>query len=116
MDISYWKHFVSKQEHILEQVTTQKNRNAERNAQLYKDCLKERHATNTQITQVQQTIRTLEMRQEVVEEGIVTSTKQLLEARQKLHQEKLNVNANAKNAVTATATATACNAATTKTK
>lgn len=56
------------------------------------------------------------MRQEVVEEGIVTSTKQLLEARQKLHQEKLNVNANAKNAVTATATATACNAATTKTK
>ena len=96
MDISYWKHFVSKQERLLEQVqgkqttNTTADNNSNNNqynqrAARYKDCLLERHAVNTQLAQVQSDIQRLDQRQEVVEQGIATSTQQLLEARQTLH-------------------------------
>ena len=92
MDISYWKHFVSKQEHLLEQVTAKIN-DVDRNkggggANTYKECLQRRHATNKAIAKVQQDLDTIENRQRVVEEGIFGSTEKLLEARQALHEAK----------------------------
>lgn len=90
MDISYWKHFVSKQEHLLEQVTTKINNMDKSNDKggAYKECLEKRHSTNKAITKVQQDLNVLEQRQALVEDGIVTSTQQLLDARQELHQAK----------------------------
>lgn len=90
MDISYWKHFVSKQERLLEQVTTKINNMDKSNGKggAYKECLEKRHSTNKAIAQVQQDLDVLEQRQAVVEEGIETSTQQLLDARQALHQAK----------------------------
>ena len=90
MDISYWKHFVSKQEHLLQQVTTKINNMDKSNGKggAYKECLEKRHSTNKAIAQVQQDLDVLEQRQAVVEEGIETSTQQLLDARQALHQAK----------------------------
>ena len=106
MDISYWKHFVSKQEHLLEQVTAKINNMNDTNtsnsshhhrrppkiprgaASTYKECLHERHATNKAIAKVQHDLDIIEKRQRVVEEGIVVSTQTLLEARQALHDER----------------------------
>lgn len=98
MDISYWKHFVSKQEYLLEQVTAKINnmndnsnhrhQKIPRGANTYKECLHERHATNKAIAKVQHDLDIIEKRQEVVEEGIILSTKKLLEARQVLHDER----------------------------
>lgn len=90
MDISYWKHFVSKQEHLLEQVTTKINNMDKSNGKggAYKECLEKRHSTNKAISKVQQDLNVLEQRQALVEDGIVTSTQQLLDARQALHEAK----------------------------
>jgi len=95
MDISHWKHSVSKQEHLLEQVTTKINHNYNNNhntmghaATNYKKCLHKRHATNKAIARVQHELTVIEQRQKVVEDGIVWSTQQLLEARQVLHRER----------------------------
>ncbi len=88
MDISYWKRFVSKQEHLLEQVTTKINNMDKGKGGAYKECLEKRHSTNKAIAKVQQDLDVLERRQAVVEEGIETSTQQLLDARQALHQAK----------------------------
>jgi len=82
MDISYWKHFVSKQEHILEQVTEQ----IAENDRAQEECQKERHEANKQLHQAQQEVLTLEMRKKVVEQGIATSMTELLQARQALHR------------------------------
>ncbi len=81
MDISYWKHFVSKQEVLLEQVTT-KLKTTDKS---YKECLQTRHATNKAIARVQQNLEFLQQRQTVVEEGMLSSTQTLLQARQQVH-------------------------------
>jgi uncharacterized protein involved in copper resistance len=97
MDISHWKHSVSKQEHLLEQVTTKinnkyhnnnNNNNTGHAATNYKKCLHKRHATNKAIARVQHELDVIEQRQKVVEDGIVWSTQQLLEARHVLYQER----------------------------
>jgi hypothetical protein len=114
MDISYWKHFVSKQEYLLEQVTAkinsmndtnnnssqqqQQNQHHHRRrrppkvprgaANAYQECLHERHATNKAIAKVQHDLDIIEQRQKVVEEGIALSTQTLLKARQALHGER----------------------------
>ncbi len=84
MDISYWKHFVSKQEHLLEQVTT-KLKDSESTHQTYKET---RHATNKAIAQVQENLQLIEQRQSVVEDGMLSATENLLQARQALHAAK----------------------------
>ena len=83
MDISYWKHFVSKQEVLLEQVTT-KLKTTDKS---YKECLQTRHATNKAIARVQQNLEFLQQRQTVVEEGMLSSIQALLQARQQLHDQ-----------------------------
>lgn len=94
MDISYWKHFVTKQEHMLHGIQNK----IINNASSLEDCLKERHTTNTQLNHIQTIITKLELRQNVIEDGIVSSTKELLHARQQLYD--------AKNAATIAAAAT----------
>ena len=98
MDISYWRHFVSKQEHLLEQVTAKINnlnndshrhQKSSRGVNTYKECLHKRHINNKAIAKVQNDLDIIEKRLEVVEDGIVLSTQKLLDARQALHEERI---------------------------
>ena len=112
MDISYWKHFVSKQEHLLEQVTTKINdmdnnignnqQKRKKGATSYQECLHKRHATNKAIANVQQDLDNLQQRHEVVEDGITCSTRNLLNARQALHEERTKESEKGKNDKTTT--------------
>ena len=92
MDISYWKHFVSKQEHLLEQVTSKINdmddSSNPRGSNSYREFLNKRHATNKEIAKVQQDLEVIEKRHEVVEQGIAITTQKLLESRQALYEER----------------------------
>jgi hypothetical protein len=81
MDISYWKHFVSKQEHILQNVTKQ----VIDNEASLEQCLKERHSTNIQLNSIQNNINTYGAKQDVIEDGIIKTTMSLLNVRQQLY-------------------------------
>ena len=81
MDISYWKHFVSKQEHMLQNVTKQ----VLENESSLEQCLKERHSTNIQLNSIQSNINTYGAKQDVIEDGIIKTTMQLLNVRQQLY-------------------------------
>jgi hypothetical protein len=81
MDISYWKHFVSKQEHLLEQVTEK----IAENEKALQECQKESHETNKNLFETQNEVDALEIRKQIVEHGIASSMTALLQARQALY-------------------------------
>jgi len=98
MDISYWKHFVSKQEYILHGIKKQ----VTDSTSSLEECLRERHATNIQLNHIQKTITSLESRQDIIEDEIIKSTTKLLTARQQLYV------ASTRTTATATAATTSC--------
>ncbi|KAG7372041.1 hypothetical protein IV203_018184 [Nitzschia inconspicua] len=81
MDISYWKHFVSKQEGILEKVIKQGSENDE----ALEKCQKERHEVNKKLLQTQEEIDQIDTRKRIVEDGISATMAALLTARQALY-------------------------------
>jgi hypothetical protein len=84
MDISYWKHFVSKQERMLENVM----KHGEDNDIALEECQKERHETNKNLLQTQREIEEIECRIRIVENGISASITALLHARQAIYDAK----------------------------
>jgi hypothetical protein len=84
MDISYWKHFVSKQEHLLSQVTHQ----VEEKTNAMEDCRLEATSIEEELDAVEEELVGYQARQEAVEDGIGRSMRQLLEVRQALYNEQ----------------------------
>ncbi|KAG7342943.1 hypothetical protein IV203_020888 [Nitzschia inconspicua] len=82
MDISYWKHFVSKQEGILEKVMKQGSENDE----ALEKCQMERHEVNKKLLQTQEEIDHIDSRKRIVEDGISATMAALLNARQALYE------------------------------
>ncbi|KAL3923465.1 MAG: hypothetical protein SGILL_001645 [Bacillariaceae sp.] len=90
VDVSYWKHFVSKQEHMLEQVTDR----ITENESALDECQKQGHETNKNLLQSQNKIDELESRKKIVEQGISSSMTALLQARQALYHARQTQTAN----------------------
>lgn len=85
-DISYWRHFVSKQEHLLASVQSRMQENSDSLQQCAQDM-------GTNVEQSQQSkadAETLELRQGALVSLIATSTNKLLEMRQRVHESKEN--------------------------
>eukprot|EP00980_Cylindrotheca_fusiformis_P010251 scaffold2277_cov137-Cylindrotheca_fusiformis.AAC.6 len=85
-DISYWRHFVSKQEHILAGVRSRMQENADSLEQ----CEHDMQINMEQSQHAKDNIATLESRQVALGKLISSSTEKLLEMRRILHQEKKN--------------------------
>jgi hypothetical protein len=77
VDISYWKHFLSKQKALLSKIN---------NHTKWEDCVKERHSTNVELSNLQQELTLLDWSHEVVERGTENALKELLAARQELYE------------------------------
>lgn len=82
MDISYWKHFVSKQEHLLSQVSDQ----VEETTRASEKCRGEEIEIDMELHSVEDSIALVETRKKVIDDGIAQSMTHLLECRQELHQ------------------------------
>lgn len=77
VDISYWKHFLSKQKVLLSKID---------NNTKWEDCVKERHSTNVELSNLQQELTLLDWRHEVVERGTENALQELLAARRELYE------------------------------
>jgi DNA repair exonuclease SbcCD ATPase subunit len=84
MDLSYWKHFVSKQEHIMSEVDGQVNENSK----ALEECIREIEDTTRYLRETDLQILDLETRQQAVASMVSSATTKLLETRNKLHLEK----------------------------
>jgi hypothetical protein len=84
VDISYWKHFVSKQEHILSEVDEQ----VDENRKALEKCSREVDDTAKDIQKADDDIHDLETRERAVADMASNVMKKLLSTRKELHSEK----------------------------
>ena len=85
MDLSYWKHFVSKQEVIMSDVDKQ----VDDTRKAVESCTREMEEASTHLDETELLIRDIELRQQTITDMITKATSALLETRQKVHLEKL---------------------------
>ena len=85
MDLSYWKHFVSKQEVIMSDVDKQ----VDDTRKAVESCTREMQEASTHLDETELLIRDIELRQQTITDMITKATSALLETRQKVHLEKL---------------------------
>jgi hypothetical protein len=81
VDVSYWKHFVSKQKHLLVEVTNQVKDNAKARAK----CDKEFAKISLAIVENASQVEVLEMRQGIVSDMLMDSVTKLLDTRNRLY-------------------------------
>lgn len=84
MDLSYWKHFVSKQEHMMAEVDGQ----VHENSKALNECSIEIEDAVRNLQESELHILDLEKRQQAVAQMVSNATAKLLETRKKLHLEK----------------------------
>jgi small-conductance mechanosensitive channel len=81
MDLSYWKHFVSKQEHILSDVNAQVLENLKGS----EECTREVEDTKKALFEIDKEIVDLETREKAVADMVGKAMTQLLSTREELH-------------------------------
>ena len=81
-DVSYWKHYVSKQQHLLSGVTEQ----VKENADALQECDNELANVNRSIEKTSQIVADLDARQKFVSEKLSENVTKLMEARRRLHE------------------------------
>jgi hypothetical protein len=86
MDLSYWKHFMSKQEHIMSQVDGQVN--DDNNSNALEECSREIKDATRSLRETDLKVLDLETRQQAVASMVSSALTELLETRNKLHLEK----------------------------
>mmetsp|Transcript_20907 Transcript_20907/g.51375 ORF Transcript_20907/g.51375 Transcript_20907/m.51375 type:complete len:823 (+) Transcript_20907:75-2543(+) len=87
-DLSYWKLFVSKQEHILSNVEKQ----IQENSASLEQCTEEMKNVDRESREAVKTMKVLKIREATLTEMAAKSSMKILQMRQTLHQEQTKVN------------------------